>query len=107
VLPESKRLDRKALIDFLSHGVRYAFFPVLGPETRGVPTAHSAPPLADRIVSDDRIVWPSAQGRVRGSSLLPLYPGAPGLPERSPSLYEMLTLVDDGREGHSGAARER
>ena len=101
---EKRRAHRQALLKFLLNGVRFAFFANLGPEVRGVPTAHSAPPLSDEIVSDKQVVWPSAEGSVRGSSVAPLYPGAPGLETRAPDLYRALALVDALRVGR---ARER
>lgn len=99
-----REVNRMALVEFLSHGVRYAFFAVPGSEVRGVPTAHSAPPLAEEIVSDEAYVWPSAKGEQRGSALPPLYEGADQLPERAPDLYRALALVDAIRVGR---ARER
>lgn len=102
--PGNRTPNRKALVEFLSHGLRYAFFAEPGPETRGVPTAHSAPPLAEEIVSDETYVWPSAKGHARGTSLPPLYEGAELLPERDPGLYRALALVDAVRVGR---ARER
>lgn len=101
---EKRRAHRQALLKFLLHGVRYAFFAHLGPEVRGVPTAHSAPPLSEEIVADDHVVWPSAEGSIRGAGIPPLYPGAPGLQVRAPKLYQALTLVDALRVGR---ARER
>lgn len=104
VMPHRRATNAPALADFLVHGVRYVFYPRLGPEAPGVPTAYSAAPLAERIVSDRALVWPAAGGTVRGDSLAPLYPGAIGLPKRDPALYELLTLVDAIRVGR---ARER
>lgn len=99
---EQRRADRQALLKFLLNGVRFAFFANLGPEVRGVPTSHSAPPLSDEIVSDNQVVWPSAEGSVRGSAIAPLYPGAPALEARAPDLYRALTLVDALRIGRAG-----
>ena len=100
----SRTVHPKALLEFVSHGARYAFFAEFGPESRGVPTGHSAPPLAAEIASDDVLVWPSAEGNARGASLVPLYDGASSLPERAPELYRALALVDALRVG---CARER
>lgn len=99
-----REISRTALMEFLSHGVRYAFFAEPGPEVRGVPTAHSAPPLSEEIVSEDAYVWPSAAGSRRGAAVPPLYEGAAELPEKSPALYRALALVDAIRVGR---ARER
>ena len=104
VLPHRRAVSPSALHEFLVHGARFAFYPVHGPETEGVPTAHSGPPLRDQIESGRAIVWPSAEGTVRGDSLAPLYDGAPQLARTAPELYELLTLVDAIRVGR---ARER
>lgn len=101
---ENRHAHKKALAEFLSHGIRYAFFAEPGPEVRGVPTAHAGPPLAEEIVAEDKYVWPSARGEVRGAAIPPLYDGAPELTERAPELYRALTLVDALRVGR---ARER
>lgn len=104
LMPHRRAANRKPLLDFLIHGVRYAFYPTLGPEAPGVPTAHSAPPLADQLSEHQTVVWPSSRGAARGESLIPLYEGAVDLPQRDRPLYELLTLVDALRIGR---ARER
>lgn len=102
--PESRAVNGLALLEFLEHGVRYAFPALPGGVVRGVPTAHSAPPLADHIVAEDGFVWPAASGSARGRGMAPLYPQAVELPVRSPHLYESVALVDAIR---AGRARER
>lgn len=104
VLPHRRAASLGPLREFLVHGARFAFYPVRGPEAEGVPTAHSGPPLRDHIESGRAIVWPCADGTVRGESLIPLYEGAPQLAGTAPELYELLTLVDAIRVGR---ARER
>lgn len=104
VLPHRRASRRRPLLEFLVHGMKYAFFPVTGPEAPGVPTAYSGPPLMAQIVSDRPLVWASSRGTIRGDTLIPLYDGAPELAERAPELYEALTLVDAIRVGR---ARER
>jgi len=104
VLPHRRAVNRSPLQDFLVYGVPYAFYPVVGAEAQGVPTAHAGPLLSERIASERTIVWPSVEGRVRGDSLVPLYEGAAGLVHGSPELYGLLTLVDALRVGR---ARER
>ena len=104
VLPHRRAVNRKALLDFLVYGVPHVFYGILGAEAQGVPTAHSGPLLSERLESTGVIVWPSAEGRIRGESLIPLYDGAAGLIHRSPELYDLLTLVDALRVGR---ARER
>jgi hypothetical protein len=104
-LSADRRAPRKtSLIDFLLKGVPYAFPAELGPETRGVPTAHAAPPLDADFSSSDALVWPFVDGKRRGASVEPLFEGAPMLAQSNQALYELLALVDALRVGQ---ARER
>lgn len=100
-----RRLNRRALYELVAFGVPYVFPAELGRLERGVPTAGSAPVLAERFASDpEPIVWPDAEGDVRGMSLLPLHPSVPMIAREDPELYELLALVDAVRVGR---ARER
>lgn len=102
------------LLEFLEHGVRYAFISDVRGVTRGVPTAHSAPPLSNEITSatsgaladlrDVPMVWAHPEGTVRGQSLEPLYPSVVDAALRDPDLHQGLALVDAVRIGR---ARER
>ena len=96
----------QALLEFIEHGVRYAFFESPGATRRGMPTAHSAPPLSDRLQSDASppFVWADPEGDTRGQEFRPLYKTAPAAARRDPALYEVLALVDAIR---GGRARER
>jgi hypothetical protein len=104
--PGSRRPIRAAVMEFLVHGLRYAFPPDRSSVTRGMPTAHAAPPLVSKIVQGDDLppVWPDAQGTVRGEALSPLYESVPVAARNDPKLYECLALVDALR---AGRARER
>lgn len=102
--PGSRQVNRHALLEFLEHGVRYMFPAPLAARARGVPTAHSGPPLAKEIIADDAIVWPDINGSTVGASITPLHPNACQLPTKCPSVYELLTLVDAIRVGR---VRER
>lgn len=97
---------RASLLEFLLHGVKYAFAPERGGLTRGVPTGYAAPPLDKFIAGSNEPppVWPHAEGAVRGYALMPLYRTVPEAALRDPSLYELLALVDAIRDGR---ARER
>ncbi|WP_296619994.1 hypothetical protein [Marivirga sp.] len=101
---EEKEVMRQGFLDFLTYGVRYAFPQQPGPIVRGVPTAHSAEPLAGQINSDEPYVWPSAFGKVRGHGIAPLYPKAVDAALQDPQLHEVLSLIDALRVGR---ARER
>jgi len=83
--------------EFLLHGVKYVFpAEAGGRSTRGVPTAHSAPPLYDRIVGDDdnTYVWPCSYGKVKGTPVIPLYKTVPDAVQKDNDLYELLALTD-------------
>lgn len=101
-----KRVNRSGLMEFLAHGLKYAFPPVRGSMARGIPTAAAAEPLKSRFLEDNEppTVWPYAEGKVRGISLAPLYNGAPKAALRDPGLYGVLALCDAIR---SGRIRER
>lgn len=94
------------LREFLLHGAKYAFPPVWGTLTRGVPTSYATAPLDGVIApsADPVPVWPYAGGTVRGISLAPLYPSVPEAAMRDARLYALLALFDALR---SGQARER
>jgi hypothetical protein len=95
-----------ALREFLIHGAKYAFPAIRGEISRGIPTAHAASPLKDLIAesSEPPPVWPHPRGSIRGASLEPLFPSAPGAALRDSALYEVLALFDALR---TGRARER
>ena len=95
-----------ALVEFVVHGVRYAYPPKRGALTRGMPTGYAAPPLVNVIAQPNEPppVWPHAEGTARGFLLEPLYPSVPEAASRDPGLYELLALVDAVRDGR---ARER
>jgi len=97
--------NRRNLLEFLVHGIKYVFVPELGELTRGMPTGYAAPPLVNQFGSDEPPpVWPTADGSVRGQAFSPLYSLAPGAAAKDPMLYELLALVDAVR---GGRARER
>jgi len=104
LLPGSRRVNRSALLEFLVHGARYAFPPSLGAEVRGVPTAGSLPSVGEQLPEGLNAVWPSAEGRVRGPGLVPLYSGAPVAALHDERLHRLLALVDVMRIGQ---ARDR
>ncbi|MBI3565413.1 MAG: hypothetical protein HY079_09480 [Elusimicrobia bacterium] len=101
-----KRVLRSSLLEFLEHGLKYVYPVQPGAVCRGMPTAHSAPPLSKRIRSDpdDQYVWPWAEGSLRGQAIAPLYESVPVAAEKDPRLHELLALVDAVRVGR---ARER
>jgi len=101
----TRRVRKVALLEVLVHGVRYFLPPVWTSVTRGVPTAHAAPPLSSTIVDDGLLpVWPDAEGTVRGQGLTPIYKSVPQTAREDSTFHEWLALVDAIR---AGRARER
>ncbi len=101
------KVNREALANFIVHGARYVFPPVLGKIARGIPTGASSP-LFDPalLVQEDDLpmVWASPRGQVRGTGLAPIHPCVPGAILRDPALHEALVYFDALR---AGKARER
>lgn len=98
--------NRKALLEFLVHGIKYVFPAERGGLTRGVPTAQAAPPLREHFAASDEPppVWADPEGAVRGEAFEPLYRSVPKAARADQRLYEFLALVDALR---GGRARER
>jgi len=94
-----RRVNRQALLEFLVHGVRYAFPAVLGAETAGIPTAAAVPSVGAKIPKGPSAVWPEEKGAVRGIGLVPLYRAAPQAAQASEELHRALALVDVLRLG--------
>jgi hypothetical protein len=101
LVDDSKRnVNRESLLEFLEHGVKYVFPQRPGAIARGVPTAHSAPPLSTMVQSGETIyVWPDVGGMVRGETIEPLYPTVPKAARIDERFYEMVALVDALRIG--------
>jgi hypothetical protein len=99
-----RAVNRQALLEFLTHGVRYAFPTAPAASTRGVATAHAGPALREAIVADDAIVWPAEDGECEGAAIEPFWPRAASVARKLPTLYALLSAVDALRVGR---ARER
>ena len=100
-----RTVRRRALLEFLVHGLRYVFPPEWGGVTRGVPTSYGAPPLRSQFAEGDLPpVWPHPEGTTRGEALAPLYRSVPEAALRDSTLHEWLALIDAVR---TGRARER
>lgn len=99
-----KRLMKTALLDFLAYGLQRVYPQKPGRLVRGLPTAHSAPPLKQKIEANEIYVWPYSEGNIRGQEILPLHPNVPEACTKDEDLYELLALADAIRVGK---ARER
>ena len=102
----SRKPDFASVEEFVVHGLKYVYPPVIGKVCMGIPTAHSAPPLSNLVISDktDMLVWPCEFGTARGQSLKPLYSSVPSAVKIDSKLHELLALVDAIR---AGRAREK
>lgn len=96
---DKKILMKSSLTEFLEFGLKYVFPQNPGALVRGIPTAHSAPPLKKLLHSDEIFVWPFANGDVRGQAIEPLYRTVPEIAFQDERLYELLTLSDALRIG--------
>jgi hypothetical protein len=93
-------------LEFVLHGVRYAFPAKIGPMSQGVPTGLAATSSRSAIVESDEalLVWPDIHGEHRGQAITPLYPGVSAAARLDPALHAALGAVDAIR---AGRARER
>lgn len=96
---DKKSLMKEALLEFLQFGLPYVFPQKPGAVMRGIPTAHSAPPLDGLISSEDNYVWPYSGGTMRGQAIEPLYGSVVKRVLKNAKLYELLALTDAVRVG--------
>jgi predicted transcriptional regulator len=101
---DKKTLKKLALLDFLKYGLKYVYPQQPGAMARGIATAHSASPLKNEIVSEEEIVWPFGEGKIRGQAIEPLHPKTPEACLRDGKYYELMALTDAIR---IGKAREQ
>ena len=103
LITQEKKPIRAAVQEFVIHGLKYLFPVEPGALTRGIATAHSAPPLSEKVraAAGDGYVWPDAQGKIRGQAITPLYKTVPSVTKNDSALYEMLTLIDALRVGRA------
>jgi DNA-binding transcriptional MocR family regulator len=96
-----RRARRAQAEEFLVHGLRYIFPATLNGETRGLPTAWAAEPLAGHLapVAELPPVWPDPLGPTRGLAVEPLHAGVPELARRDSRLGQQLALIDGLRLG--------
>lgn len=97
-----KTIHILALKEFLLYGLKYVFPVEPGPVVRGIPTAHSAPPVSEKIVSGNEVfVWEYKKGDIRGQSIDPLYKTVPEIVHSDKELYELLVIIDTIRVGRA------
>lgn len=101
--PTDRSLRIHAFGLFAEHGIPFVFPAQAGDRAVGMPTAHSAPPMRDRLASAEAFVWPAEVGVV-GRAVVPLHPQVPAACVADDALYRALALVDALRVGR---ARDR
>jgi hypothetical protein len=104
IAPDKKTPMRKAIYEFLVHGLPYVFPAQPGALVVGMPTAHSAPPLSATFGAQDPVVWASSDGDVKGQEIPPFHPKQTQAAKQDHGLYELLALTDALR---IGKAREK
>jgi hypothetical protein len=92
---------RRSLLEFLFFGLQYVFPQQPGALVVGMPTAHSAPVLAQAISTTELYVWPDEAGLVRGQAIEPLYRTVPQAARQDQTLYDLLALTDVLRVGRT------
>lgn len=95
-----QRVNILALREFMIHGLKYVFPVQPQAKVRGVATAISAPPMSNKIFSDNDVyVWPDPNGNIRGEAITPLYRTVPAAVKIDPMLHGLLALADVFRIG--------
>ncbi len=101
IAADKKTLMKEALLEFLQYGIKYTYPQRPGAITRGIATAFSALPLSELINSEEAVIWPFAEGNVRGQAIEPLHPSVPKACLHDQELYKLLALTDALRIGKS------
>jgi len=96
------KANTRALLEFISHGLKYVFPAQPAGIVRGIPTSFAAPVLEGEIMTAGEFiyVWQDPRGKQKGQSVNPLFKSVPFAVKRDPMLYELLALVDAIRLGN-------
>jgi len=90
----------EAVVEFLVHALKYVCPVELGTLTVGIPTAFAKPGF--RFVKynkNDIYVWPHANGKEKGTAILPIYPTLVRACLNDDKLYTLASLVEMIRVG--------
>lgn len=106
LLGADRRVLRRNALEFLVHGIRYAFpLRPAGLAANGLATAYAAPVAKDAFASTGLVpVWRTPAGTTFGQAFEPLYATAPEAAAQNTALYDRLALIDMLR---GGRLRER
>jgi DNA-binding Lrp family transcriptional regulator len=96
---ETRSILRNTFYEVLIYGVPYFFPTETGKITRGTPTFISHDFLKNKILSDSTYVWPDDEGKIKGETVPPLYPGIVHAAKNDKDLHLLLALIDALRIG--------
>ncbi|MDA3616686.1 hypothetical protein [Polluticaenibacter yanchengensis] len=96
---DKQTVNRQALLDIIIYSIQY-IFPVkpLG-FVKGMPTAHSYTGFESQFLSEQKYVWPHAEGTAIGLEVQPLYPNQAEAAKKDEELYKILAAIDMIRLG--------
>jgi hypothetical protein len=91
-----KRVAYAGLMEFLEHGVKYAFPAYPGERVVGIRTAADAAPMRDLLSATDGppCVWESEDGQTQGIAVAPLHRLVPAATRQDMDFYELMALID-------------
>jgi len=96
-----RKVHMNSLREFLIYGLKYVFPVQPGAMVRGVPTAHSAPPVNEVITASDVYVWPYSEGNSKGQAIEPLHKAVPEVVLLDKPFYELMAIADTIRVGRA------
>lgn len=92
---DKRKVYKNSFKEFLIYGLKYVFPAEPGAIVRGIPTAHSASPIKEHIISgSENFVWPYSKGILRGQTIEPLYGTIPIVVQNDQLFYELLAITD-------------
>lgn len=93
--------NRRALVEFVTGGLKYVFPARPAEIARGVATGFAAPMLRGelRSLADVICIWPYAKGHERGQAIQPLFKSVAEAALEDARLYEYLALINAIRIG--------
>ena len=96
------KANTKALLEFITYGIKYVFPAKEGEITRGIATSIAAPVLRGKLMTSGDLppVWPYAKGKTKGMAVEPLHSNIFKTVQKDKRMYAMLALVDAIRIGH-------
>jgi hypothetical protein len=97
IMPGANRVQRLTFYEYVVYGLKATFPPFVGAETRGLVTASSAIPESN--ISGSDYVWPYANGKTKGTSIVPLYAEIVHACENDNQLYLALSACEMLRVG--------